>query len=207
MNPFDRIEFLTSASQLHQLPPDEGAELAFAGRSNSGKSSAINAITGRRGLARTSRTPGRTQLINFFRLTDTARLVDLPGYGYARVPEAQRRHWGQVVSGYLQGRRSLCGVVVIMDARRPLGPLDLQLLELATAAELPCHLLLTKADKLGNQAALTALRETRRQLGQTPLIAHVQLFSAVKGTGLMTARAQLAAVLGLEAPAADRASG
>ncbi|HJO35378.1 MAG: ribosome biogenesis GTP-binding protein YihA/YsxC [Pseudomonadota bacterium] len=210
MNPFGRIEFLTSASQLHQLPPDEGAELAFAGRSNAGKSSAINAITGRRGLARTSRTPGRTQLINFFRLTDTVRLVDLPGYGYAKVPEAQRRHWGQVVSGYLQDRRSLRGVVVIMDARRPLGPLDLQLLELATAAELPCHLLLTKADKLGNQAGLTALRQTRRQLGQTPLIAHVQLFSALKGTGVEQARAQLAAVLALEGPAAppaDRASG
>jgi GTP-binding protein len=197
VNPtYRRARFLTGAHQIVQLPPDEGAEVAFAGRSNVGKSSVINAITGLGGLARTSRTPGRTQQINFFTLDEGRRLVDLPGYGYAQVPLALQRHWQGVVERYLKGRRSLHGVVVVMDARHPLKDLDRGMLDWCAAMALPVHVLLTKADKLGHAAATTTLRAVAADLagrgGMT-----VQLFSATRGQGIDEVCSRLDSWLGL----------
>ena len=132
-------EFLTSAGKLSQCPPDDGWEVAFAGRSNSGKSSAINSLTNNRKLAKTSRTPGRTQLINFFRLSDCQRLVDLPGYGFARVPQAVKREWTRNLENYLRRRQCLRGLVLLMDVRHPLQPFDNQMLNWALASEMPVH--------------------------------------------------------------------
>src|SRR5262245_28516753 len=143
---YSQARFISSAAQPGDFPDDSGVEVVFAGRSNCGKSSAINAITGRRALARTSRTPGRTQLINFFELEPDRRLVDLPGYGYAKVSEDMRRYWRELIGAYFSGRSSLAGVVLIMDARHPLKDLDWQMLEHAHG--LPLHVLLSKADKL-----------------------------------------------------------
>jgi GTP-binding protein len=162
-------------------------EVAFAGRSNCGKSSAINAITGRRNLARTSRTPGRTQLVNFFELAPGERLVDLPGYGYARVSEAKRRRWRELIGAYFEDRRSLAGIVLIMDSRNPLKDLDWKLIE--QAGDLSLHVLLSKADKLGRAQADSALREVRRALGPR---ASAQLFSARSGLGVEEARNRVA---------------
>src|SRR5690349_142388 len=146
MPQFPNVSFLLSAWQPHQFPPDQGAEVAFAGRSNAGKSSALNAIVGRKDLARTSKTPGRTQLINFFALDETRRLADLPGYGYAKVPEQMKQHWRELLSRYVEARESLAGLVIVMDARRPLTDFDQQMLGWTQANGLPTHLLLTKAD-------------------------------------------------------------
>ncbi|MEE8154301.1 MAG: ribosome biogenesis GTP-binding protein YihA/YsxC, partial [Phycisphaerales bacterium] len=145
-------DFLKSAQKATQFPADTGREVAFAGRSNSGKSSAINAITARRSLARTSKTPGRTQLINFFEIDETCRLVDLPGYGYAKVPEAVRQRWRVLLEAYFQERRSLTGLFITVDARRGLNDLDQVMLSWSRAAEVPVAVLLTKADKLSRQA-------------------------------------------------------
>lgn len=180
--PFTRARFLRGAAALSQLPPDTGHEVAFAGRSNAGKSSALNALTGNSRLARTSKTPGRTQQINFFELDEDRRLVDLPGYGYARAPEEARRRWARTVEGYLQRRHSLCGVVVLMDIRRPFTALDRQLLHWCSAAGVPAHVLLTKSDKLGRGKAAAALAAARRELGGNP--ERVQTFSAPKRSGL-----------------------
>ncbi len=186
MNPvYRRASFLTSSHQISELPPDDGVEVAFAGRSNVGKSSAINAITGIGGLARTSRTPGRTQQINFFSLDAGHRLVDLPGYGYAKVPPSLQRHWQVVLDRYLRERRCLQGVVVVMDARHPLKDLDEQMLAWCATIPLPVHILLTKADKLGHAESLKALRVVSTALtnaGQER--GTVQLFSAVRGQGV-----------------------
>ncbi|MFK8015648.1 MAG: ribosome biogenesis GTP-binding protein YihA/YsxC [Gammaproteobacteria bacterium] len=182
-------EFLTSANALAGCPPDQGAEVAFAGRSNAGKSSALNVITNRKALARISKTPGRTQLINFFQVTSGARLVDLPGYGYARVPARVRAHWRSLMGEYFEERQSLAGLVVIMDVRRPLMPYDQQMLAYGGAAGLPMHVLLTKADKLSRGAGGGVLQKTRAALD--PRIS-MQLFSALKGTGLDQAREQVA---------------
>lgn len=175
-------EFLTSAASVSQCPPDQGWEVAFGGRSNSGKSSAINALTGRPKLARTSKTPGRTQLLNFFVLSENQRLVDLPGYGFAKVPEAVRRAWSQQLETYLEQRQSLRGLVLLMDCRHPPAQFDLVLLGWAAAALMPVHILLTKADKLSRGAASNTLLKTRNQLGADGV--SVQLFSALRGTGL-----------------------
>ena len=180
---FRNATFLSGAVDARGMPPDEGAEVAFAGRSNAGKSSAINALTGSRSLARTSKAPGRTREINFFALSDGRRLVDLPGYGFARVPEAMKVAWGTLVSSYLAERRSLRGVVQLMDVRHPFTDLDRQLLEWCRAAGLPVHVVLTKADKLGRGQAAAALAKARREVAELPAVS-VQLFSATRRDGV-----------------------
>jgi len=183
--------FLTSAAQLGQCPPDIGWEVAFAGRSNAGKSSAINSLTGNKKLAKTSRTPGRTQLINFFALSDCQRLVDLPGYGFAKVPRSVQREWTRLMESYLQQRQCLRGLVLLMDVRHPLQPFDEQLLAWGAAAAMPVHVLLTKADKLKRGAAGNALHKVRTRLQHHPGRASAQLFSALRHDG----HAELTAVL------------
>ncbi len=179
-----KAQFMLSASRVEQCPPDQGAEIAFIGRSNSGKSSAINTLT-RANLARTSKTPGRTQLLNFFALDGQRRLVDLPGYGYAKVPIPLKQHWQQHLEAYLTRRQSLAGVVLMMDIRHPFTPFDRMMLDWASNSGVPVHVLLTKADKLTPGAARTALAKTAKQLGQDwgpePSI---QLFSATRRLGL-----------------------
>lgn len=189
---YRRIEFLLSVADFRQLPPDAGFEVAFCGRSNVGKSSAVNAITGVNGLARVSKTPGRTQQLNFFRLDDERRLVDLPGYGFARVPPEVKRRWEQLLERYLRSRRSLRGVILLMDIRHPLTDFDRQMLTWCRLAAMPVHLLLTKSDKLGRgaiNAALTTVRASLRadfgldaaaEAGELSL----QAFSAAKQTGI-----------------------
>jgi len=185
MSAYPQAEFLTSANKPSQFVADEGGEVAFAGRSNSGKSSAINVILGRRGLARTSKTPGRTQLVNFFSLGGNLRVTDLPGYGYARVPEAVRQHWGKLMDSYFLRRQSLAGLFIVMDIRRPLTDFDQGMLNWAREAGCPAHILLTKADKLSRGAGSAALLTVRKAVGDA---ATVQLFSALKGTGVEEAR-------------------
>ena len=177
-------EFLTSASRLKQCPADLGWEVAFAGRSNAGKSSAINTLTGNRKLARTSKTPGRTQLINFFRLSEEQRLVDLPGYGFAKVPLAVKREWTRQLEHYLQERRCLRGLILLMDVRRPLLEFDRMMLDWAVAAGMPVHILLTKADKLKKGPAKSTLLQVRSELADQADMVSVQLFSALKKTGI-----------------------
>lgn len=185
MNPiYNRAKFLISVADLSQLPSGEGAEVAFAGRSNAGKSSALNTIAGIKALARTSKTPGRTQLLNFFDLDDGHYLVDLPGYGYAKVPEAMQRRWQQTLADYLGSRRSLRGLVLVMDVRHPLTPFDDQLLAWCHQAGMPVHVLLTKCDKLSRGAAANTLMTVRRTLGQRGLLASVQLFSSLNKLGV-----------------------
>lgn len=185
MSQFPDARFLLSAWEPRQFPPDEGAEVAFVGRSNAGKSSALNAITARRDLARTSKTPGRTQLINFFALQPRQRLTDLPGYGYAKVPADMQRHWRELLSRYVAKRASLAGLVIVMDARRPLTDYDWQMLSWCRDQSLATHLLLTKADKLNRGEANTTLKQVR---AETDGIATAQLFSAVTKAGVDEAR-------------------
>ena len=194
---YPAARFMTSAPSLAQCPPDRGVEVAFAGRSNAGKSSAINAITRQKALARTSRTPGRTQLINFFALgeDESRRLVDLPGYGYAKVPEAVKREWQQHLADYLRARRSLRGVVLVMDLRHPLTEFDQTLLGWADEQEMPVHILLTKADKLKSGAAKGALQQVRSRLREWEDLVTIQLFSSLKGQGVDEACARLDAWL------------
>lgn len=166
--------------------------MAFAGRSNAGKSSALNAITGRKDLARTSKTPGRTQLINFFALNERQRLADLPGYGFAKVPEKMRDHWRQLMERYVETRVSLGGIVLVMDSRHPLTEFDCQMLEWAGAQSLPTHLLLTKADKLSRSESMSTLKKVRAAVGDA---ATAQLFSAVAKTGVDEARKEILRML------------
>lgn len=180
---YRQAQFLTSVASLRDLPADGGREVAFAGRSNAGKSSAINALTGRRDLARTSRTPGRTRLINFFSLDDGRRLVDLPGYGYAKVPRAMSREWGILVGGYLESRESLAGVVVLMDIRHPLTALDQALIEWCLAADVPVLAVLTKADKLARGRRAVALSEVCEHLSGRGDLTDVIAFSATRPIG------------------------
>lgn len=175
--------FLTSAQHLGQCPPDEGAEIAFAGRSNAGKSSAINRLCSRKGLARTSKTPGRTRLLNFFQLDEQRRLVDLPGYGYAKVDKGTREQWQRDLDGYLAERRSLVGVILLMDVRHPLKDFDRMIVDWAVAAGMPLHILLTKADKLGWGAASKTLQAVRKTLRDQPGTISAQLFSSTSGRG------------------------
>lgn len=182
MNPLYRqVRFLQSASRLNQCPADTGREVAFAGRSNAGKSSAINAICDQKSLARTSSTPGRTQLLNFFAVSDEARLVDLPGYGYAKVSEAQKRDWQRHLAEYLNERQSLRGLVLVMDIRHPLKDYDQQMLTWCAKRGLDCHILLTKADKLSKTAAQKALEAVKSATGGQVTL---QAFSAVKKEGI-----------------------
>jgi len=185
---FQHAQFEIGAAAVGQLPPDRGREVAFAGRSNAGKSSAINAITSRRKLAFVSKTPGRTQQVNYFALGEARYLVDLPGYGYARVSGQAQRHWDQLLSHYLRSRTALRGLVVIMDVRHPLTPLDRQLLGWFAPTNKPVLLLLTKADKLTRQDAARQLAAVRVQLADLPNC-QVQLFSSVSGLGVDEARA------------------
>jgi GTP-binding protein len=203
MPQFPPVEFLTSSWQPHQFPPDQGVEVAFAGRSNAGKSSALNAITGRKVLARTSKTPGRTQLINFFALNERQRLADLPGYGYAKVPEKMRLHWRQLLERYIETRASLGGVVIVMDSRHPLTEFDVQMLEWAGAQDLPIHLLLTKADKLSRGESSATLKKVRAAVGDA---ATAQLFSAPAKTGVDEARKEVLGMLA-KTPTRSEATG
>ncbi|MEP4486211.1 MAG: ribosome biogenesis GTP-binding protein YihA/YsxC [Halioglobus sp.] len=180
---YRQAEFLTSASKLSQCPPDTGWEVAFAGRSNAGKSSAINSLTNNKKLARTSKTPGRTQLLNFFTMTESQRLVDLPGYGFAKVPQAVKREWTRQLENYLQRRESLRGLILLVDVRRPMQPFDQQMLDWALAASMPVHILLTKADKLKKGPAKSTLLQVRSSLKPHAELVSVQLFSALKHTG------------------------
>lgn len=190
--PYRVARFVHGAAPGGRLPADEGREVAFAGRSNSGKSSAINAITGRRGLARTSRTPGRTQQINFFEIDAGRRLVDLPGYGYAQVPEALRRQWGPQIENYLLERRALRGVILTVDIRRAPEDAERMLLDWCAGAGLPLHVLLTKADKFKRGECARALGRWRAELGSRPgADAGVQAFSAKSRAGVDEARAVL----------------
>ncbi|MGZ8215937.1 ribosome biogenesis GTP-binding protein YihA/YsxC [Methylomagnum sp.] len=194
MNPlYHQASFVASASALNNAPPDLGAEVAFAGRSNAGKSSAINLITQQKTLARVSKTPGRTQLLNFFRLDNQRRLVDLPGYGYAKVPVDTQQSWGAMIEGYLSQRRCLRGVFLIMDIRHPLTEFDQRMIEWCLHYELGVHVLLTKSDKLSRGAATGTLQKVRQMLA----LAHganavsLQLFSALKRVGVEEAHATL----------------
>lgn len=188
MSQFPHAKFILSANEPAQFVPDAGAEVAVAGRSNAGKSSAINVIVNRRQFARTSKTPGRTQLVNFFELRDGARLVDLPGYGFARVSADTRRHWGRLLQLYFESRQSLNGLLQVVDIRRGLTDFDRQMLAFAASVSLPVHILLTKADKLKRGRAATTVLQVRKELGET---ASAQLFSALNRDGVDEARAVL----------------
>ena len=180
---YRKVVYLTSAAKLSQCPEDEGWEVAFAGRSNAGKSSAINSLTGNSKLAKTSRTPGRTQLLNFFELSASQRLVDLPGYGFAKVPLAVKKEWTKQLENYLQKRRCLRGMILVMDVRHPLQPFDQQMLDWSLAAGMPVHILLTKADKLKKGPATSTLLKVRATLAAHTDLVSVQLFSSLKHSG------------------------
>ncbi|ENO90412.1 ribosome biogenesis GTP-binding protein YihA/YsxC [Thauera linaloolentis] len=199
---FRNAQFEISIAKPSGLPPSSGAEIAFAGRSNAGKSSAINTLAGHVRLAFVSKTPGRTQLINFFRLNSGALLVDLPGYGYAAVPEKVRREWQGLIEHYLRQRESLIGLVLIMDSRHPLTPLDRQMIDWFAPSGRPMHVLLTKSDKLSRGAASAVLQDVRRQLAPLGPQVTVQLFSSLKKSGVEEAERVIAAWLGLGGPAA-----
>lgn len=181
---YSKAKFLISAAEVKQLPPDNGLEVAFAGRSNAGKSSALNLITNQTGLARVSKTPGRTQLINFFQLDATRYLVDLPGYGYAKVPSTIRERWQANLAHYVETRQSLKGIILLMDIRHPLTVLDQQMLQWIQHIGLPTHILLTKADKLTRGRALNTLLKLTKDLQDYKNVS-VQLFSAPKRQGLV----------------------
>ena len=180
---YRQARYLTSVANIRRLPADDGREVAFAGRSNAGKSSAINALTDQRRLAHASRTPGRTRLINFFELDERRRLVDLPGYGYARAPRSMSREWGVLIGKYLQSRESLAGVVVLMDIRHPLTELDAALLNWCRAADLPILAVLTKADKLSRGRRAAVLARVRGSLAASGDAARAMVFSATKQIG------------------------
>ena len=184
---FSTAQFTTSAAKLADCPGDSLAEIAFAGRSNAGKSSAINQITASARLARTSKTPGRTQLINYFSLSSGLYLVDLPGYGFAKVPLAVRDKWQRELEQYLRRREVLTGLFLMSDIRHPLKEFDRMMLNWAEQSELPMHVLLTKSDKLKRGAARNTLLATQREFKDHPLFSF-QLFSAVDGTGIKEAR-------------------
>lgn len=203
MSHYPEASFISSADSRGQFPRDTGREVAFAGRSNAGKSSAINAIVNRRQFARTSRTPGRTQLINFFSLAPGRRLVDLPGYGFARVPDAKRDHWGELVQQYFQGRKSLSGLFLVVDCRRRLTDFDRRMLDFADSLAVPVHLLLAKADKLKRGQATDALREVAKEAAD----ASVQLFSATGRAGVDEARTVLDEFLELGVGEGDEGDG
>lgn len=203
-NPLNGARFVLAAHEITQLPFDQGAEVAFAGRSNAGKSSALNALTGHNALARTSKTPGRTQLMVVFDLPPLkvegqqpidSRLVDLPGYGYAKVPEAMRKHWRGEIDAYLKMRRSLRGIVLIVDIRHELKDFDRTMLEFCAATELPCHVLMTKADKISRSQASAAIDALRKDFRKNNVIGTVQVFSSTAKTGIEEARARVMELL------------
>lgn len=185
MNPiYHQAKFINSAPKLKDAPPDQGKEIAFAGRSNAGKSSAINTLVRQNALARVSKTPGRTQLLNFFQIDPERKLVDLPGYGYAKVPEAMKLEWQKMMETYLNQRQALCGIVLVMDIRHPLTDFDWQMVEWCEHRKLPLHILLTKADKLKFGAAKTTLLQVQRELSRVDIVVTLQLFSALDKVGV-----------------------
>jgi len=193
-NPIAGARFLLSCAKLSQLPDDTRPEVAFVGRSNAGKSSALNALCGQKALARVSKTPGRTQLINLFEAAQ-GRIADLPGYGYAKVPKDISRDWGKLIGAYLERRENLRGLVLIMDVRHPLTPFDLQMIEWAVSRQVACHILLTKADKLSFGASKNTLLSVQRAIGASELLS-AQLFSAPQGLGVDLCRQRLGDWLG-----------
>jgi GTP-binding protein len=198
---FQDARYVASAHRLRDLPPAAGPEVAVAGRSNAGKSSAINALAGRTRLAFVSKQPGRTQQINFFALRGGGFIVDLPGYGYAKVPHDLRAHWEETLSGYLQQRNSLMGMVLVMDARHPLTPLDERMLDWFGITGRPVHVLLTKSDKLTRSAAAATLVAVRNALAARGDAHTAQLFSSLKRTGVEEAEARIVELLGQAPPA------
>ncbi len=200
MSAFPHAHYLKGAHEPPQFVTDSGAEVCFGGRSNAGKSSAINAITQRAGLARTSKTPGHTQLVNFFELEPGRRLVDLPGYGFAKVPRPLQDHWKKLLEAYFRDRNSLKALFLIVDVRRGLGEQDLQMVGFARGCGRAVHVLLTKADKLTRNQGASALAAVRRELGQA---ATAQLLSATAKTGVDEARKALRAFLREKSPAGD----
>ncbi|MFT7234840.1 MAG: GTP-binding protein [Methylophagaceae bacterium] len=190
-NPYRQAHYTISATQLSELPVDHGIEVAFAGRSNAGKSSAINTITEQKSLARISKTPGRTQMINFFNIDDVNSLVDLPGYGYAKVPEKIKIRWQQTLGKYLETRQALKGLMLMMDIRHPLKEFDLQMIKWANNAKLPVHILLTKSDKFKSGAAKSMLLQVANELKNQQLSAGAQLFSSHNQQGKEQAIEQL----------------
>jgi GTP-binding protein len=198
-NPYQQTCFILGTPDSRRAPPDEGVEVAFAGRSNAGKSSALNVLTGQRSLARISKAPGRTREINFFEVQAGIRLVDLPGYGYAKVSRSMKQQWQRNISTYLETRQSLGGVIVLMDVRHPLKEIDQQILGWCHAAGLLTHVLLTKSDKLKRGPAKTALLQTRKALQSIHPEATVQLFSAHTRDGAEELQRVLDEWLGLAA--------
>lgn len=192
MGIFDGAAYVASAHDLEQLPLDLGVEVAFVGRSNSGKSSAINTLANHKRLAFVSKTPGRTQLINFFTITEGRTLVDLPGYGYAKVPPAVKAHWTELLAAYVSTRKALKGLVVIMDSRHPMRDLDTELLNWYRPTNKPVHVLLTKSDKLTRNEQAKTLRDVKQQLVEGQYNATVQLFSSLKRTGVPEAEVAIA---------------
>lgn len=180
---YQAVRFFNSVNEFGQLPLDTGCEVALAGRSNAGKSSALNVLTGQRQLARVSKTPGRTQMINFFEVAPERYLVDLPGYGYAKVPDAIRRHWQDLLERYLRERVALRGLLLLMDVRHPLTELDRQMLDCCAVRRLPVQILLTKADKLSRGAGAAVRQQVEKSLCADYPQAGVQLFSAPTGQG------------------------
>ena len=198
---FNQTHFVTSAAKLKDCPEDSIAEVAFAGRSNAGKSSAINSLTGQTRLARISKTPGRTQLINFFNVQEGKYLVDLPGYGYAKVPLVVKDKWQHELEKYLRNREALVGLILLSDVRHPLKDFDRMMIDWAVQSELRLHLLLTKADKLKRGAAQNAFLRVEKELAEYSGVT-VQLFSSLKQTGVETARKTLSDWLCSNEPAA-----
>ena len=190
---FENINFIKSANQASQFPEDSGREIAFVGRSNAGKSTALNAIFGRKNIAKTSKTPGRTQLINFFDVDDDNRVVDLPGYGFAAVSKEKRKQWDELISDYFRTRDALKGVFLIIDSRRMITELDHLFLEFYLPLDKSLHVVLTKADKLKKSEQIEALRSTETSLGN---VATIQLFSGVKKNGLTIAKKRLGEIFG-----------
>jgi GTP-binding protein len=181
---YQNAQFMLSAANLNQLPPDQGIEIAFVGRSNSGKSSVLNKLAHNKSLARVSKTPGRTQLINLFSLENNQRLVDLPGYGYAKVPIEVKLRWQTLLENYLRDRDCLKGLILIMDIRHPLKEVDQQMLAWCTESHLPVHILLNKADKLTQSTIKKTSQQVSHVISNYPNGVTVQIFSALKGTGL-----------------------
>ncbi len=190
-NHYQKAYFLLSVAEIKQLPTDTGIEVAIVGRSNAGKSSVLNRITNNKGLARVSKTPGRTQMVNFFVIDAARRLADLPGYGFAKVPLAAKAKWQKTVNAYIEQRQSLKGLVLIMDIRHPLKDMDRQLLQYCEHRELPVHIVLNKADKISKGECAKTLLAVKKALQDYQATLTIQTFSALKGDGMMALHAQL----------------
>ena len=201
MNPvqinFQKAHFITSAPSIKQCPDDTGAEVAFAGRSNAGKSSALNTLAQQNKLARTSKTPGRTQLINFFEIQAGIRIVDLPGYGFAKVPDRMKREWQKNMSEYLEERQSLKALVLVMDIRHPLSEFDVMMCDWANDVQMPVHILLTKSDKLKRGPAQSTRLQVQKSLQHMGDLLSVQTFSSLKKEGVDVLQKQVSAFLSL----------